>query len=584
MADPRTTSFWQAEQTALASEFLPLVMTALLAGADTAVTLLPPELQALVNWDLFNQAALDYLNQYRLGTLAGITETTRQAVMAAIDEWVRAGEHLDVLRAKLLPLFGKTRADMIAITEITRIFAQGNLAAWQSTGVVSGKRWQTANDERVCPLCGPLHGQIVELNSNFTLTPSVMAASPQMKALLGNNWTVENGIIRAQSLLGSQGSTAVAPPYHVRCILPDNKVVVPGIIEAAAKSFYNGPCVEIITFGGRRIAVTENHPVLTRTGWLAAGQIRKGDDIMGSLNSERIADRINPNNNNVPTRIEDIWNSLNVPGAVTSVTVPASAEDFHGDGRAIKGDVHVIRPNRLLVRDICAELLKHIDKLVLKWGSVRPGFLLTESLSLFDLFRQTFSPNGLVGGRDLPLALPYGHTLPLDRFSLGLIAELDSISDKLRAEGETPHPRLTSQGVNRFARQISPNILPKIWDVLSSVGTSVSVDTSLFEPPSDGLGADPPLHRQFTNRFAGLITADKVMQIRHFDYSGHVYDLQVSDYELYFTDGIITSNCRCWVQPFVSEFALQQQIGRVLAGRFFAKVRRGEYTAVVIGD
>ena len=217
MADPRTTSFWQAEQTALASEFLPLVMTALLAGADTAVTLLPPELQALVNWDLFNQAALDYLNQYRLGTLAGITETTRQAVMTAIDEWVRAGEHLDVLRAKLLPLFGKTRADMIAATEISRIFAAGNQAAWNSTGVVSGKRFMVANDDLVCPLCGPLAGQIVELNGDFDLNPRIMADSPQMKALLGDRWSIEAGLARARQLVGNSGAEHPYPPIHPRC-------------------------------------------------------------------------------------------------------------------------------------------------------------------------------------------------------------------------------------------------------------------------------------------------------------------------------------------------------------------------------
>ncbi|GAH83549.1 unnamed protein product, partial [marine sediment metagenome] len=55
--------------------------------------------------------------------------------------------------------FGKARSAAIAITETTRAMAaasdalQADLAA---QGVQTVQRWLTAEDERVCPVCGPL--------------------------------------------------------------------------------------------------------------------------------------------------------------------------------------------------------------------------------------------------------------------------------------------------------------------------------------------------------------------------------------------------------------------------------------------
>jgi hypothetical protein len=59
--------------------------------------------------------------------------------------------------------------------------------------------------------------------------------------------------------------------------------------------------------------------------------------------------------------------------------------------------------------------------------------------------------------------------------------------------------------------------------------------------------------REFLDRFASLVTADEVVEVRDFEFAGHVYDLQVGPYPLYFTEGVITHNCRCWVAPVVDD-------------------------------
>jgi hypothetical protein len=66
------------------------------------------------------------------------------------------------LEALLEPVFGKVRAEAIAVTEITRA-ASAALDEYQAqlddAGVMMEKVWRTNRDELVCPLCGPLNGK-----------------------------------------------------------------------------------------------------------------------------------------------------------------------------------------------------------------------------------------------------------------------------------------------------------------------------------------------------------------------------------------------------------------------------------------
>lgn len=212
--------------------FNELIIDTMLAGASNALPLLPAALQPFVNWETFNHSAFNWLQTYRSDILEAIDGTTEKQAKRIIGDWMRRGDHLDVLKTELAPIFGSTRAAAIAATEVTRLFAQGNLQLWGSTGMVSGKTWQTAVDERVCPFCGPLHGQTVELHSDFTLTADTIANSDQMRALLGDNYTLEAAIARASKLIGNVGASAPAPPYHVRC----RCWLLPFVSEVAVRS------------------------------------------------------------------------------------------------------------------------------------------------------------------------------------------------------------------------------------------------------------------------------------------------------------------------------------------------------------
>ena len=162
---------WDEEYKKLAGILFVLLRDSALAGAQTAVDGLV-EIGVGVDWGLVNQAVVDWARRHAGVVSQTVNETTRRFVQTEIAAWIESGEHIDVLTGNLAPMFGKVRAEMIGVTEVTTAFAQGNLATWKESGVVSGKRWTTARDELVCPICQPLDGMVVELYSNgFTTEP-----------------------------------------------------------------------------------------------------------------------------------------------------------------------------------------------------------------------------------------------------------------------------------------------------------------------------------------------------------------------------------------------------------------------------
>ena len=197
MTFPNDPLFWAKESAGLWATSAPLVIAALLAGAEGGASALPIEMSTLVNWELFNEGALQFLEQYRLSVIAGISETTRVQAISAINQWIVSGDPLSVLQARLVPLFGANRANMIAVTEVTRIFGAGNQLAWTSAGVVGGKKWQSAQDDIVTPICRALHGQTVPLTGNFVVPPG--------------------GSIELQRMVASNGNEFAFPPAHVNC-------------------------------------------------------------------------------------------------------------------------------------------------------------------------------------------------------------------------------------------------------------------------------------------------------------------------------------------------------------------------------
>ena len=122
-----------------------------------------------VDWSLINEDARTWARGYAYSQINGITDTTRRILSQRVNDWMVSGKPLqELMRDKrLVQLFGPTRAKMIAVTEVTRAYAEANQLVFQQTGVQQ-RRWNTANDELVCPICGPLNGMVVGITEPFS--------------------------------------------------------------------------------------------------------------------------------------------------------------------------------------------------------------------------------------------------------------------------------------------------------------------------------------------------------------------------------------------------------------------------------
>jgi SPP1 gp7 family putative phage head morphogenesis protein len=157
--------FWGGERELLVTVLFPLIMSSARQAAENAIETLPVNIG--VDWALVNKAAYDWAWGYTQDLARRITDTTQNGVGNIIADWITSGQPLEDLVETLTPFFGPVRAEMIAVTEVTRAFAEGNILAWKASGVVDGMKWMTAQDDLVCPICEPLAGQTDDLDGDF---------------------------------------------------------------------------------------------------------------------------------------------------------------------------------------------------------------------------------------------------------------------------------------------------------------------------------------------------------------------------------------------------------------------------------
>lgn len=132
--------------------------------------------------------------------LAGeMTRVTTNKLRSTISAGLEAGEAIEDLEKRILAstAFSPARAEVIARTETVRAQGIAELEVWDQSGVVVGKTWYTALDERVCPWCAPMHGKTVTLKQAFFKRGDSITADGQT--------------------LNLDYETTVSPPLHPNC-------------------------------------------------------------------------------------------------------------------------------------------------------------------------------------------------------------------------------------------------------------------------------------------------------------------------------------------------------------------------------
>lgn len=100
-----------------------------------------------------------------------ITEGTREMIRAQVVEAMQNGDSVQELAGRLKEshAFSNTRARTIARTETAMADNMGNLIGWEETGLVAGKRWITAEDDKVSAICNTNGDMgVIGLHEHFT--------------------------------------------------------------------------------------------------------------------------------------------------------------------------------------------------------------------------------------------------------------------------------------------------------------------------------------------------------------------------------------------------------------------------------
>lgn len=351
-------------------------------------------------------------------------------------------------------------------------------------------------------------------------------------------------------------------PGHPSCFPAGTHVTGPPV-DASTQRWYSGDVVEITTARGHVLTVTPNHPILTPQGWVAAGQLHEGGDVLSCLDPQRMASLVNPDNEYVETLIEEVAITLGGASAVTTSSVPLSAEDFHQD--AADSQVGIVRTHRHLRDTDNAEITQPLLEQRFGRGNVQLSRL--PSLGVLALALPTSRAathstmrrpgvRGALFGSELADAqalrgrpVSWGDTLCEQATSDG--HPRDAIRAGQRQFGLT---NLVASGdlAIRQLRSTSPSRLPCLPHRHDARRTRVSPQTPSGKGVSQSLPGDLIDARGIVARLAGHVISDRIVQIGRRRFRGHVYNLQTRE-SWYSANTIIVHNCLCYLTPVTIE-------------------------------
>lgn len=336
--------------------------------------------------------------------LRGVSAAMAQQMNRSLAEGLAAGRHPKVIAremSKTIRGLSRVRAEAIARTETIRAHAEGQLDAFEDLGVDEVgilAEWSTAGDDRVCPQCEELEGQLL---------------------------TVQE----ARGLI----------PRHVNCLPGDSLVSASGRISAMSKRRYDGEMVIVRTACDRELICSPNHPILTSHGWLPAHLLDVGSHVIGYRGGERVGTRDN-NHENMPTPVKDVAESFFSADGVVSVEMPLASPDFHSDVSV--GQIAVIGTDSRLGEGVNIPLLEHLLHPLLVFGVVG-CFLLSCLRSFGEFFLRCFaSLSGLVSGFRLSFSLSGGHSCPLDLLCFAPSPELHASHDESGLDDPSGHSKV----------------------------------------------------------------------------------------------------------------------------------------------
>lgn len=343
--------------------------------------------------------------------------------------------------------------EMATRTAVQRAYNAAHLDRMLAVGI---DQFTVSDDGHPCPLCKPWQGRV--------LTRS------------GPSPTIDEA--------------RTAGLFHPNCFPGGTLVSSPSCVRAADSRWYEGQLVVIHTAGGQELSVTPNHPVLTPEGWVAAGQLVVGQNVLRHDRDRKWMHAMGPHDQLYEAEIGKVFDALRQSSPVRPVTVPAATEQFHGDGG--QSEVKVVLTGRLLEDyGVDAQSQQMLGQGAFLRGRVRGSDLLRHRALEQIRLAARHATDSIVGGGRQRGAFCWRHAL-----------------------------ESSLQGV-----------------------AATDLNAPLEHPSTDGGLSDSEGGRDLALSLAGQVTLDEIVDIGARQHAGHVYNLQTGD-GWYVAESIVVHNCR----------------------------------------
>ncbi len=356
---------------------------------------------------------------------------------------------------------------------------------------------------------------------------------------------------------------------HNNCVIGSTLVNGP-TTEVAYRRWYEGELVVLRTSSGNELSITPNHPVLTSRGWVEAGLLREGDDVVERSGAD-LASLGVPHEHDVPTRIQDVWGAY---GVDRLRAMPVAAEDFHGDGAGTEGDVEVVAANSLLAGVIDAEMGK------LSTEPVRPGAggppiagkFPTEGDPAAMFLALFHAANSVVGGPGKIGALCRAHAAIPHVQRLAAISGILSSFDEPATNDGPGNTVGGSEGLDGLSSPVGVRDALRGGDSVVPPSSGPRFDPPATQSDAERLRVHADLGCALLERLSGGVQLSRVVDLRRVDYAGHVFNLQTAE-GWYDASSIVVSNCRCHAEPVFTAYEPSARMRE--AQKVWAEATRG---------
>lgn len=494
------------------------------------------------------RAAVSYIKQKSV-EITGVMrdDLTQKAKMLILDA-VKNGEALEVTIEKAIQLFGPYlgaedgvqedvlkpyRLETILRTNITDAYNQGRLSTMQDPDVlpyIVGVEYSSILDTRTTEVCQFLHGKIFKPND-----PELLRLTPP------NHF---NALAGGTLIETSRGQVPIEKIKSGDFVLTHRGRYRP--VYATMNKEIDKPFIKRLSLSsGAELLLTDDHPVLTSSGWKIAGDLKLGDVVfdrrekMGWIEDIRLPD---------PKQFPSLFDQPIVSYQVTSFSIEAFM------GLPVKLDCDMMF-DESEIENIAAsaELILECNSAIGQYPEhdglmERPLSFESSGKRNVPLFENPNNSHGVIRGHS-------------DRCVLAL----DSIRPMI----------LTGSLGDNFGGTIGNRDLIKSGSYLDPVPLAPRAESSLPESmltlnSANGFTASEMFRsdKHFNGVFIGQVddhinphwSGTAIISIADVNYTDKVYNLAVRDDESYHANGIIVHNCRSILIPITKAMAKKRPI------------------------